>query len=359
MSEVVVPIIPENHRRRVELALLGDIKLKPTAWNIRNIMERGSLGLLYSDPGVGKTHVVVSMGASQATGVDWLGHEVVNPGPVIYCAGEGHNGLAKRFAGWFQAHGRDMAGTPLAITKGPVGLGDPEQLLEFIGAIDSLAQKIGKPVLIVIDTVARNFGPGDENSTQDMARFINACDALIAKYGCTLLLVHHTGHGDKTRFRGAMALKGALDFEYRLERRDQGDHGVIEMRAQKMKDAPLPEPLGLNMKVVEIDGLHEDDGTPVTSVVLELGERPRLDTSKHLGPNQATAMTQLRRLYNDQEANLAAAGLDPRGATVRFEDWRAGCYEAGIARNRFHDLKTTLVNGGHIRIKEPYVYLND
>jgi len=34
------------------------------------------------------------------------------------------------------------------------------------------------PVLVVIDTVARNFGPGDENSTKDMSTFIQAATMI-------------------------------------------------------------------------------------------------------------------------------------------------------------------------------------
>ena len=52
-----------------------------------------------------------------------------------------------------------------------------------------------------------------ENSTQDMSRFVAACDAVRRRYGCTMLIIHHSGHGDKGRARGAIALKAALDAE--------------------------------------------------------------------------------------------------------------------------------------------------
>ncbi len=42
---------------------------------------------------------------------------------------------------------------------------------------------LGKPVLIIIDTLHRNLGPGDENSAQDIAAYVKAADALRLRYG--------------------------------------------------------------------------------------------------------------------------------------------------------------------------------
>ena len=61
----------------------------------------------------------------------------------------------------------------------------------------------GLPVLIVVDTLARNFRGGDENQTADLNQFVAMMDDLKARYAsCTILIVHHTGHGDKQRGRG-------------------------------------------------------------------------------------------------------------------------------------------------------------
>lgn len=77
--------------------------------------------------------------------------------------------------------------------------------------MDALAVECGKPQLIVVDTLARNFGEGDENNTADMNAFVAAMDDLRSRYpGSTVLVVHHTGHAEKGRSRGSMAFKGAL-----------------------------------------------------------------------------------------------------------------------------------------------------
>ncbi|HKJ77738.1 MAG TPA: AAA family ATPase [Gammaproteobacteria bacterium] len=336
--------------------MAGDLEVRPPEWLIRDLLERQVLALVYGDPGTGKSFAALGLAASVATGEPWLGREVATTGPVIYVAGEGHSGIARRLRAWAQHHERTLTDVPLAVTAGPVGLGDPNQAAELEAAVDAAVPDLGaSPVLVMIDTVARNFGPGDENSTQDMNRFIAAADAIAHRYGATVLLVHHTGHGDKTRHRGAMALKGALDAEYRL-RLEVGGH--VELLAQKMKDSPLPDPIGMRLRVVELDGVQSDDGAPVTSVVLEEADPPPSDDPA-LGRHQRTALDTLRELVADRERTLREGGYGPDGARVTVAQWRDACAAAGMDRRRISDARRTLAVHGHIVIDGVHVYPAD
>ena len=96
-----------------------------------------------------------------------------------------------------------------------------------------------------------------------MSRFLLACDTLRRRYNCTILLVDFGGLGHKP---GAMALKDAIDTEYRLER--SGDK--LTLTAIKMRNAILPDPLALKMHSVELPGLEDEYGNPVTSVAIEV-----------------------------------------------------------------------------------------
>lgn len=116
-----------------------------------------------------------------------------------------------------------------------VGVIDPAQLAMLVRAV--AAEDI-TPQLVILDTLARCFGPGDENSTQDMTRFVAACDEIRSRWRCAVLLIHHSGLSDKTRSRGSSALRAALDAEYRLERTDAS----LLLTATKMKDAEPPAP---------------------------------------------------------------------------------------------------------------------
>jgi hypothetical protein len=170
---------------------------------------------------------------------------------VFLIAGEGHNGLTRRFAAWAKDRGVSIASAPLFMSNRPAQFLDRESAREVAEAVYALAAQHGPPALIEIDTLARNYGPGDENSTSDMGAFIAAVDDLKAQFpGCAVLIVHHSGHGDKQRARGAMALKGALDCEYRVEKADS----LIRLVNTKMKDAEPPAPLAFDLKHVDLGG---------------------------------------------------------------------------------------------------------
>jgi RecA-family ATPase len=96
-----------------------------------------------------------------------------------------------------------------------LSLADVKALAEEIAAKAAAA---GVAVeLIVIDTVARNFGGGDENSAQDASKFIAHCDTYLReRFNCSVVLVHHSGKkGDVAR--GSSAFRAACDQEYQVE----------------------------------------------------------------------------------------------------------------------------------------------
>src|SRR5439155_17182506 len=79
---------------------------------------------------------------------------------------------------------------------------------DFLAAVAALPER---PVLIIIDTLARCLVGGDENSAKDMGIAIAALDRLRAELGCSVLVVHHTGHANEERERGSSALRAAVD----------------------------------------------------------------------------------------------------------------------------------------------------
>lgn len=94
------------HARDV-IARLGPIK-----WRIKDFLEENTTGLFFGDPGAYKSFIALDMAFHVAAGKDWHGY-AVQQGTVIYIAGEGHGGLARRFAAWQQHHGIDLATLPL------------------------------------------------------------------------------------------------------------------------------------------------------------------------------------------------------------------------------------------------------
>jgi hypothetical protein len=335
---------------------VGDLQLKPADWLIKGHLEADSLALLFSDPGVGKSFMGIGIACCVATGRPWHGN-ATKKGAVFYIAGEGHNGLKRRFSAWEIDQGVDLNDSPIYVSLVPAKLSVEESAQAVIEAVRTRASETGmQPRLIVVDTVARNFGPGDENSTQEMGEFIANLDRLKHEFKATVLLVHHSGHGDKSRARGSMALKGALDAEYRLER---DDNGVIRFETTKMKEAEYPAPLSFRLKSIKLP-LTDEDGNELTSAVMETvlhvpKEKPG---KKAGGKNQKMALEILRQVDREHRARLEAVGRDPEEALVKEEYWRARLFEDGkLNRYAYRDVRKSLVvagliefdSGGHVK----------
>lgn len=322
-----------------KLTQASKIQMKAIRWLIRNMLERDSLALLFSDPGIGKTLLTIAISLSVATGTKFYGREV-HQGPVIYIAGEGQNGLMRRMMAWSITNGVSYETAPLFISQMPAALTDTEMLEQVQNAIALVSAEHGHPVLIIIDTLARNFGPGDENSTKDMSQFIQAADALRAISQATVLLVHHSGHGDKSRARGAMALKGALDAEYRL---DRDEAGIIRMEATKMKDSKYPEPCAFQIRPVPIPVFDEND-EPVFSAVLESTSYspPPQKGKAGQGKHQTRALQILKDLQNEERRKYSTEGKDPATARISMDNWKKAMKADDMPTKRIADVISTL-----------------
>lgn len=241
----------------------SDLEISPPKWIVEDYFEENSLAEIFGDPATGKTFIALDLAASIATGKPWMGKEV-KKGIVFYIAGEGHNGLSRRLKAWSEQH--KLIIEDLYISKQPAKFMDENHAKLVSEAIMKLSIAHGKPALVVIDTLARNFGDGDENKTQDMNKFIFSIDMYIRlPFSCCILIVHHTGHNEKDRARGAMALKGALDTEYRVKIKNK----LISMIATKMKDAELPPSISFRLIPISI-GIVDHKGRDINSAVLEL-----------------------------------------------------------------------------------------
>jgi len=262
--------------RRFGFNLVGDLKLDLAPRRlIGPWLDRDSQASTFGDPGSAKSFMAIDQGLSVASGTPWFGSPV-HQVPVLYIAGEGRRGLMVRCRAWAQHHGINLADVPFALSSGPTALGDEASLAEVIQAIDVFTDKTGKPGLVVIDTLARNFGGADENSTPDMNRYVTASDRIRAHCGgATIHHVHHSGHSDKGRARGNGSLRGALDMEFCATRTVTKDKQIIfGLTCTKAKDSAFPDPIYFHLRRVVLVGpdglpLIDEDGQPVSSAVLE------------------------------------------------------------------------------------------
>lgn len=331
----IAPPEPERPLFTAVHELLGGIKA--IDWLVEGYIEADALGMLYGASGGGKSFVAVSLACSIATGTPWFGCRV-KPGAVFYVAGEGHQGLARRFAAWSKSSGTAIIkDTPLYKSNRAVQMLDANAAGALRAEVARMAQAAGKaPSLVIIDTLARNFGDGDENKQQDANRFIEAMDEVRREFGCHVLVVHHSGH-EMDRARGSSAFKAAMDQELHVK----GGGGLLELAATKMKDAELPQPrrfkiaqLGLGVEDdcgVEIQGAYlEIDGNPLE---FKVGTRANgtdisaLDVAKAMHPTWpgvpplAATLGCSERALSRIMSNMRDAGLAAQAGGSRKSPW--------------------------------------
>jgi hypothetical protein len=180
-----------------------------------------------------------------------------------------------------------------------------------------------------------------------MSEFVAAIDDLKARFpGSSVLIVHHSGHAEKQRARGAVALKGALDAEYRVELEGK----LMRLVNTKMKDAEPPKDVHFQFEQVDLGDAK--------SAVLEATEVP--EKQQKLTPTQ--------RLGQETYITSAAAkGSWEDGAFrgVHVEVWRDAFYakhtgdSADAKKKAFQRVRRDLVEAGQMTVTDDVYFSKD
>src|SRR5690625_3457856 len=232
-------------------------------WITTDIVPAGGVVSLVGGSGVGKSFIAVDMACSVASGMQWHGHEVDNPGSVVYVAAEGGGGIDKRVLAWAQQHGMQDVPKLHMILDAPI-IDDQADAALVSETLAELSRRIASPVrLVILDTLNRVM-PGEENSATAMAALMRGVEMVRQRLGCAVQIIHHTGHGEQQRARGSSAFFAALDSEITIKKIGKS---VVELENTKSKDSEEFEPVRLKLEQVAIEGMFDRKGRPVTSLV--------------------------------------------------------------------------------------------
>lgn len=243
---------------------LADMGLQePPEWRIDGILPQRGFGVLYGASGTFKSFNALDMALAVAHGADWR-NKVTQQCGVAYIAGEGTYGIQNRVMAWKEAKQPAAEG---AFWLAPVAA----NLLD-VPTIKLVAERL-QPLdvkFVVVDTLARSFGGGDENSAQDMGKFVAACDYIGHYLNAFVLAVHHSGKDETKGARGSGALRAAADVEMSLQR------GIGEMSAiltmTKLKDAEDGQRIRIRM--VKVEATHAASGEVISSLVPVMDDDP-------------------------------------------------------------------------------------
>ena len=287
----------------------------------------------------------------------WRGR-AVDQGLVVYVAAEGGLGTQKRIAAWLRQHGLEDAAGPFGLLPRAFDLTDTEDVHDLIRITREAAQMAeAAPRLIVVDTLARCLGVGDENSGVDMGKLIAAVDQIRTETGAHVLLVHHSGKDATRGARGHSSLRGARDTLIQVE--SNGTTKTATVLEQKDLEAGQTFPFALEV----VDLGTSPNGDPVTSCVVVDAEAPAKKRGT-LTTAQRQAMDALHALMLASPATIHAAGFDGPQKAVPTSEWKAELVGREIVtgandsakRQSFKRLKDGLVHRSAVVVRDHHVW---
>lgn len=311
-----------------KLVLVRDLINSPRkfSWAIKGIYEHGGMSLVSGAYGSFKSFLAYEQAFCVAAGIDWHGHKTIQM-PVVILMGEGLSGAADRFEALAVHYGIEVPAC-LFVSEVAAELTDSTNASWVADAVNALCPEAG---MVIIDTLNRNFGGLDENSTKDMTAFVSNVDAVFRNSGKTIVTIHHSGWGAE-RGRGSTVLPGACEAEYFIKKQSGG----LVLNCTKQKNAPEHEPIHFKTKTIVLPGRFDDEGESISSLVLEMandvGSKTK-DKDKKLTVRDTQLLTSLERAIASNGINPPADIMEDFNLVdgkkiVHIDHWRHEAYQS-------------------------------
>ena len=233
------------------------------AWLVREWFSIGDRSVVAGASRSGKSFFAIHVGLCIAMGLPMFGCKV-EPGLVIYQAGEGVRGVKKRLRAW-RLHNEVTFSreTPFVLLQKSIDIyRDIENVDALIEEIINLAKLYDCPLrMVVIDTLATASVGADEISGRDMGVVLNNVGRINARTGAHVLLVHHLSKQGSVR--GHTSIYANVDQVILVERDEETKVRTVTL--DKQKDDEEGTKVRFELRPVLID--VGEDGERVTSCV--------------------------------------------------------------------------------------------
>lgn len=315
-------------------------------------MAPGELSLWWGAPKCGKSFLLLRLAYGLALGTGMWGRGA-KPCQVLYVAAEGEGGFMARLLAL--RNDMDDAGDAFHFLAQRVTVGPPAGDLADVIA----AAKHKGATLIVLDTLARTFGEGDENAARDMGGYVASVDRMREETGAHVAVVHH---GTKTgeRSRGSGAMDGAADLIVKVSKGRDGEPNIASV--EQAKDDVDGVALAFRLRVVAL--VPGEDGEPRATCIADEAEGSASQV-KPLARVGRDALKCLCDLILTEGTALPAGPLFPSNMKAVLEvRWREECdtrrlsmAETGKDRGRvFRKAAQQLREAGIVAMRDGWVW---
>lgn len=205
-----------------------DTKLE---WHIDGLLPTHGLGLIFAEPGCGKSLMAAMLAEATAIGALFAGR-TVRTGRVVYACPDSPSSTKRRLAALAaEARKRIMALPELELPA------DAEELATWLEA----QQTLGDPVRLLLvdtwDTVRVMSGGGWAQEDANVIECAKILREIAERLKVAIVLIHHsTKNLEAPTARGSAVLRGKLDWEGYLRRVEDG---VLELITKKTRDGEM------------------------------------------------------------------------------------------------------------------------
>jgi len=336
LSEEEPPILVP--RQLLNIEAWDDIEDEPVEWLIDNVLPKKAFCALYGPPGSYKSFVALDIAEAVATGRPWMGREVQAAGAVLYIAGEGFGGIGARIKAC-KLHNKTQAGAEIYVIRAAINMrSSAEDFDLLVASIKDLMEKTGVQFeLVQIDTLARAFGGGNENNSEDMGAFIHNAGRIQRMLGCAMMVLHHSGKDATKGLRGHSSLLGAVDTQLELMKiaaqpnpaSPIAGSGILTI--SKQKDGQDGLKIGFEMVKVEIKASALGISDAQISLAVRASDEAiqqqaqasaiqRQQKPRRLQENQQVALNAIHRAL-EKNGHMTNVG-EERHKTVTVAEWK-------------------------------------
>lgn len=311
------------------------------SWLVKHVVPSDAIGMMYGGSGTFKSFIALDLALHVAHGLPWMGRRT-KKGSVLYIAAEGGGGLWQRIVAWHRARRLQWSTIRDSFKIIPKAV---DLTADAWRVVEAAQSKSLTPALVAIDTLSQTYA-GEENSANEMAAYFRELgNRFRALWGCSVLLLHHTGHQATERPRGSSAIRANLDYMLGVFRDEK--EMLATLTCGKQKDGDAFQDATFALSVHELG--HDEDGDKVTSLVAR-----HLSSAEEMSQAMETERSAGRGGKNQLLLSLLQNGIKETALRNAFYQ-ECGLDTAEARRQAYHRAKNWATKAGFMEVADGHI----